>query len=359
MEPDEATPTGAPVPPDLSVLDSLESELADIERVVERIEAGDTEGLESAVDIRADVGADVAESGPLQSDPPPREEQTMGFGIDKLGHWTEGPEFKVEADRTKAYAAATNDPNPAHVAGDVAPPVFAVVPIWDTMAGAMAGIVPPEVLMLVVHGEQDMRFHRPIVPGSTLRSKAAPIGVHVKPNGTSVVVKVETSDQDGNLVVEQYMTSFFRGVSEGESAGEEAPTHKLDAATKASDPVAVVTQTLDTDQTYRYAEASGDNMPIHLDAEIAKSVGLPGIIIHGLCTMAFTSVAAVAELCGGDSRRLRRLVVRFSRPVLPGQEITSTFWAAGELAGNAVFGFETRNGDGEVVIKDGLVEVAG
>jgi len=329
------------------VLDSLESELADIERVVERIEAGEAEQLPEA------------DSVALQSGPPSHEEHAMGFGIDKLGHWTEGPEFKVEADRTKAYAAATNDPNPAHVAGDVAPPVFAVVPIWDTMAGAMAGIVPPEVLMLVVHGEQDMRFHEPIIPGSTLRSKAAPIGVHVKPNGTSVVVKVETHDQDGNLVVEQYMTSFFRGVSEGESAGEEAPAHKLDAATKASDPVAVVTQTLDTDQTYRYAEASGDNMPIHLDAEIAKSVGLPGIIIHGLCTMAFTSVAAVAELCDGDSRKLRRLVVRFSRPVLPGQEITSTFWAAGANNGNPTFGFETRNGDGDVVIKDGLVEVAG
>ncbi len=283
----------------------------------------------------------------------------MGFGIDRLGQWTEGPEFKVEADRTKAYAAATNDTIAAHVAGEIAPPVFAVVPIWDTMAGAMAGIVPPEVLMFVVHGEQDMRFHQPIVPGSVLRSRAAPIGVHVKPNGTSVVVKVETRDDAGDLVVEQYMTSFFRGVSDGEGAGEEAPTHKLDGNAKSAGPVAAVTQQLDTDQTYRYAEASGDTMPIHLDEEIAKSVGLPGIIIHGLCTMAFTSVAAVNELCAGDSTKLRRLAVRFSRPVLPGQEITTTFWATGENDGHPVFGFETRNGDGDVVIKDGLVEVAG
>ncbi len=283
----------------------------------------------------------------------------MGFGIDRLGQWTEGPEFKVEADRTKAYAAATNDTIAAHVAGEIAPPVFAVVPIWDTMAGAMAGIVPPEVLMLVVHGEQDMRFHQPIVPGAVLRSRAAPIGVHVKPNGTSVVVKVETRDESGDLVVEQYMTSFFRGVSDGEGAGEEAPTHKLDGNAKSAGPVATVTQQLGTNQTYRYAEASGDTMPIHLDEEIAKSVGLPGIIIHGLCTMAFTSVAAINELCVGDSTKLRRLAVRFSRPVLPGQEITTTFWATGDNDGHPVFGFETRNGDGDVVIKDGLVEVSG
>ena len=340
MDSEESAADVTPEPPDLSVLDSLESELAEIERAVERIEAGE-------------------EVGPLQSAPPADEERAVGFGIDRLGQWTEGPEFKVEADRTKAYAAATNDTIAPHVAGEIAPPVFAVVPIWDTMAGAMAGIVPPEVLMLVVHGEQDMRFHQPIVPGAVLRSRATPIGVHVKPNGTSVVVKVETRDESGDLVVEQYMTSFFRGVSEGEGAGEEAPTHKLDGNAKSAGPVATVTQQLDTDQTYRYAEASGDTMPIHLDAEIAKSVGLPGIIIHGLCTMAFTSVAAVNELCAGDSTKLRRLAVRFSRPVLPGQEITTTFWATGETEGHPVFGFETRNGDGDVVIKDGLVEVAG
>ena len=121
----------------------------------------------------------------------------MGFAIDKLGQWTEGPDFKVEADRTKAYARATNDPIPAHVNGEVAPPVFAVVPIWDTLAGAMAGVTPPEVLLLVVHGEQDMRLFKPITPGMVLSSKAAPVGIHVKPNGTSVVVKVESRDQTG------------------------------------------------------------------------------------------------------------------------------------------------------------------
>jgi len=283
----------------------------------------------------------------------------MGFAIDKLGHWTEGPEFKVDAERTKAYALATNDPIPAHLSGQLAPPVFAVVPIWDTIAGAMAAVVPPEVLMLVVHGEQDMRLFKQITPGMVLSSRAASVGIHVKANGTTVVAKVETRDERGDLVAEQYMTSFFRGVSDGEGAGEEAPKHKLEGATKATEPVGSITQQLDLDQTYRYAEASGDNMPIHLDAEIAKSVGLPGIIIHGLCTMAFTSWAAIQEVCHGDPSRLKRLAVRFSRPVLPGQTITTTFWAAGEADGNRVFGFETRNGDGEVVIKDGLAEVAG
>ena len=165
---------------DASTLDQLESELAAIEDAVTRIEAGDPDAVATAAvpDPSPSNGGVAASAGPLQSRPPDREETAMGFALEKLGQWTEGPEFKVEADRTKAYAAATNDANPAHVNGAVAPPVFAVVPIWDTMAGAMAGVVPPEVLMLVVHGEQDMRFQKPIVPDAVLRSKAGPAAAH-------------------------------------------------------------------------------------------------------------------------------------------------------------------------------------
>jgi len=275
-----------------------------------------------------------------------------------LGESTDGAAFKVEADRAKAYAAATNDPIPADRSGEVAPPVFAIVPVWDTMIGAMAGVVPPEVVAMVVHGEQDMFFHAPIRPGMVLRTTAAPVGVHVKPNGTSVIAKTATYDQDDTLLVEQYMTSFFRGVSDGESAGEEAPPHKLDLAVTEREPDAVVDQQMDADQTFRYAEASGDTMPMHLDEEFAKSVGLPGIIIHGLCTMAFASWAVVTAVGGNDPARLKRLAVRFSRPVLPGQQITTRIWKTGTNDGNTVFGFQTTNPDGDLLIKDGLAEIA-
>lgn len=283
----------------------------------------------------------------------------MQFATDQLGEWSPDNEFKVEADRTKAYAAATNDPLPADANGEVAPPVFSVVPIWDAITQAMATVTPPDALAFVVHGEQDIRWHRAVVPGDVLVSRAAPIGIHVKPSGTTVVVNVESRDQSGELVVEQYMTSFFRGVTGGDSAGEAAPEHKLDDATKAGEPAAVIAQTLDTDQTYRYADASGDRMPIHLDDDLAKQVGLPGIIIHGLCTMAFTSWAVLRGVGGDDTTRLRRLAVRFSKPVLPGQEITTRIWKVAESNGVITYGFETTNPDGDVVIKDGLAEIAG
>jgi acyl dehydratase len=159
------------------------------------------------------------------------------------------------------------------------------------------------------------------------------------------------------LVNEQYMTAFFRNVDVGESVGELAPAHRFPEGLREDAPVAKVSAHLDDDQTFRYSPASGDPMPIHLDDEAARAAGLPGIIIHGLCTQAFTSWAAVRELASGDSSRIRRLAVRFAKPVLPGQDITTTFWRAGTSDGVTSYAFETTVDDA-VVIKDGLVEVA-
>ena len=94
-------------------------------------------------------------------------------------------------------------------------------------------------------------------------------------------------------------------------------------------------------------------MPIHLDEEFAKEMGLPGIIAHGLCTMAFTSWAVLTELADSDVTRLRRLAVRFAKPVLPGQDIKTSIFATPTAN---TFAFETSAGD-ELVIKDGLVQI--
>ncbi|HVM39405.1 MAG TPA: MaoC/PaaZ C-terminal domain-containing protein, partial [Acidimicrobiia bacterium] len=278
----------------------------------------------------------------------------MSFDLSQLGHWSDEKEFKVEADRAKAYAAATNDDVEAHAAGEIAPPIFAVVPVWEAMGLASAQALSPDLLPFVVHGEQDIRFHQVIRPGQVLVSKAAPVGVHAKGSGTTVVTKTETRDENGDLVNEQYFTTFVRGVTAEESGGEAAPGHRFPEELRDEAPAATVTQRFDDDQTFRYSEASGDLMPIHLDDEFARNVGLPGIIIHGLCTMAFTSHAVVSTVCEGDTTRLKRLAVRFSKPALPGQEITTTIWRAGENDGATVYAFETATADGDVVIKDGL-----
>jgi acyl dehydratase len=71
---------------------------------------------------------------------------------------------------------------------------------------------------------------------------------------------------------------------------------------------------------HRYAGASGDFNPIHIDPEFAKAVGLPQNILHGLWSMAQVA-RGVAQLADGDPRALKRLSVQFRGLGLPEQEI--------------------------------------
>ncbi len=75
--------------------------------------------------------------------------------------------------------------------------------------------------------------------------------------------------------------------------------------------------------TVRYAGASGDFNPIHVDEELARSVGLPGRILHGLWTMAQVA-RAQTQAAGGDPAALRRLSVQFRGMGVPEAEVVVT-----------------------------------
>jgi acyl dehydratase len=224
----------------------------------------------------------------------------------------------------------------------------------------VADIVPPEALMMIVHGEQDMHFHQPLVPGRTLVTTAEPYSYRVGGSGTRLTVRVTSRDSEtGEVVLEQFVTTFIRGMADGESAGPDKPDHTFPDGARSSE-VARFTVHVDDDQTYRYHEASGDPMPIHLDDEFAKSVGLPGIIAHGLCTMAMCSQAVVKTLADGDPSRLKRLAVRFSKNVFPGDDVTTVLYDAGTTGdGRTRYAFEAVSSRGDTVITHGLAEVEG
>jgi acyl dehydratase len=89
---------------------------------------------------------------------------------------------------------------------------------------------------------------------------------------------------------------------------------------KPGDPIPEMKETPDKYLPYRYAGASGDFNPIHIDPEFANAVGLPGNILHGLYMMALVA-RANASLADGDPRALKRLSVEFRGMGLPEQEI--------------------------------------
>lgn len=88
------------------------------------------------------------------------------------------------------------------------------------------------------------------------------------------------------------------------------------------DELPELTVTPDKYLTVRYAGASGDFNPIHVDEEFARQVGLPGRILHGLWSMA--QVARAQTQAGGGPHALRRLDVQFRGMGLPEREIKVT-----------------------------------
>ena len=91
-------------------------------------------------------------------------------------------------------------------------------------------------------------------------------------------------------------------------------------ALKPGDAIPEFKVTPDKYLPHRYAGASGDFNPIHIDTEFARQVGLPGNILHGLWMMAQVA-RANAQLADGDPRALKRLSVQFRGMGFPEQEL--------------------------------------
>ena len=99
---------------------------------------------------------------------------------------------------------------------------------------------------------------------------------------------------------------------------------------------------------HRYAGASGDYNPIHIDPEFAKAVGLPSTILHGLYGMALVARAAIVGV-EGDARSLKRLSVQFRGMGFPEQEITVTGTVKEASADRVTLALEAEQGGNRII----------
>ena len=123
---------------------------------------------------------------------------------------------------------------------------------------------------------------------------------------------------------------------------------------KAGDPIELRV-TPDRFLTVRYAGASGDFNPIHIDEEFARQVGLPGRILHGLWTMA--QVARAHTEAAGGPEHLRRLAVQFRGMGRMGEEIVVSGSVREVHDGVAIVESQAEQ-SGSRLIRNGVAEVA-
>ncbi|MDP2344527.1 MAG: MaoC/PaaZ C-terminal domain-containing protein [Deltaproteobacteria bacterium] len=271
--------------------------------------------------------------------------------------YTQAEAITVTREAAQAYAAATvgvdGKPIPAYAAGDVAPPMYGVAYAFGALG---APVIDPELgveMMRLVHGEQDMRFVKAVKPGDVITSTSTIAAIDQKTTGELLVVAMTSKNQHGDVVLETKTGLFIRGPRKKEALeGEQAEKAREEAEWQALPRVFEDVVVVAADQSKRYAEASGDHNPIHLDEDVAKMAGLPSIILHGLCTMAFVHDALVRKF-GPDPLCVKRLAVRFNKPVVMGDTLTIDVRGAGKS-----LSLQVRNQAGVVVLKGGQAELA-
>jgi acyl dehydratase len=180
---------------------------------------------------------------------------------------------------------------------------------------------------MIVHGEQRLTLHRPLPPAGRMISEARCLGVVDKGAEKGALVNVESTarGEDGTLHATAIMTLFCRG--DGGFGGPSDGELTL-APVPARDPdfeIAIAT----LPQQAAIYRLSGDRNPLHIDPEMAKRVGFPGPILHGLCTYGIAG-RAIMRACGdNDPARIASLDARFSSPVYPGETVTTRIWQDG------------------------------
>jgi acyl dehydratase len=268
----------------------------------------------------------------------------MSINRDCLGK-TYGPvELTVAAEQIQAYADATGDPLPVYHGGDaVAPPVFGIVPVWPAIQEALADPALGLDVGRIVHGQQRMRFHRLIRGGDDLTSSGRVASIEDRGENEILVLSFETRDCGGEPFTEQDVVCVSRGTAAGR--GTLSPPEPTPPAAPQREPDAARAVELPADITYRYASASGDDNRIHIDDEFARSVGLPGIIVQGMCLFSIALQTVVEEAAGGRPERLVSAAVRFRRPIRPASTFETLVYRNGSETR-----FEGRDRDGTLVL---------
>jgi len=180
----------------------------------------------------------------------------------------------------------------------------------------------------ILHGEQSFEIHNPIPPEGTVVGTCENVAVEDKGAGKGAVlhqVKKLHDKESGRLLATVRSVLFLRG--DGGCGGFGEAPESAQPLPELSPSLTCEIATLS--QSALIYRLSGDYNPIHADPEAAAKAGFEAPILHGLCTLGVTTRAILSTFASGAPERLQSLIVRFSRPVFPGETIRTEFFGTG------------------------------
>ena len=203
-------------------------------------------------------------------------------------------------------------------------PTYASVAAW----GATAGPIDVNRLM-VVDGERDITFHKPLPVKANITADSSIIGVFDKgkDKGAVILRKTVLKDEKGDNLATLIASQFARGDGGfgGPSDGQPEP-HKI--PTRAPDMSVDISTRADQALIYRLC---GDRNPLHSDPEFAKRAGFDRPILHGMCTYGLSCRAVLQTYADYDPLAFKQHVTRFSAPVFPGETVSFDLWRDGNV----------------------------
>ncbi|GGC63187.1 MaoC/PaaZ C-terminal domain-containing protein [Chelatococcus reniformis] len=197
----------------------------------------------------------------------------------------------------------------------------------------------------VLHGEQGLEVFKPLPAEGTVIGRTRVTGIIDKGAGKGALL---LSDRDvidkksGDLLCRVSGTSFLRG--DGGFGGSSGPAPAPHAMPERAPDLSVSIPTLP--QAALIYRLSGDYNPLHADPKVAAAGGFKAPILHGLCTYGVAGRALLQAVGGSKPESLRRMDVRFTSPVYPGETIVTEIWK-GE--GGAV-SFRAKVAERDVVV---------
>ena len=203
-------------------------------------------------------------------------------------------------------------------------PTFASVAAWGAGPGDMK-----LNRLLVVDGERDITFHRPMPIEAKITADSSVIDAFDKGKDKGAVIRHKTilRDEKGEALATLVASRFARGDGGfgGPTEGQPEP-HKV--PTRAPDQTVDISTRPDQALVYRLC---GDRNALHSDPEFAKRAGFPRPILHGMCTYGLTCRGVLQTYADYDPAAFRQHGVRFSSPVFPGETVTMDLWKDGDV----------------------------
>jgi acyl dehydratase len=258
----------------------------------------------------------------------------LGFGQDPMDRGALRFVYEQELQAVPTMAAVMGSPG-----------------IWwrDPKTGADA--------VKLVHGEQDVRVLRPLPVKGCMVARNRVVSLTDKGAGkgaVAVVLRTLVDEASGETVAESRNVTFLRGdggFSAGGGKSDPGPEPLPAVPERAADVEVSYATRPEAALIYRL---SGDVNPLHADPEVAAKAGFDRPILHGLCTYGMAGRAVIEQVLDHDAARLKRLALRFTSPVWPGETVRYELWREGGALLRLRASVDARK---TVVLNNGLVEL--